>query len=225
MLIINPVSGKGRVKGYLMDILTALCSGGDGVSVYLTEKRGDAIEFAAKYGADYDVIACTGGDGSLNEVISGLMSLPAEVRPVIGYVPLGTTNDMATSLSIPKTPKEAISRLAEEKKPDGIRTVDIGRLGSDYFGYVAAFGVFTDIPFTTPQSEKNTWGYLAYVSEALSRLSKITFNHARVTYDDGYIEDDFILGFVVNSTRVAGGIVKLPAEDVHSMTAFLRYCL
>jgi diacylglycerol kinase family enzyme len=95
MLIVNPVSGKGRVKGFVLDILSVLCAGGEGITVFVTEKKGDATRFASQYGAEYDRIACTGGDGSLNEVISGLMTMPPESRPAIGYIPLGTTNDMA----------------------------------------------------------------------------------------------------------------------------------
>ncbi len=213
MLIINPVSGKGRVKGYLMDILNVLCAGGASVTVFMTEKRGDASAFAMKYGSSFDRIACTGGDGTLNEVISGLMRLPMEERPAIGYVPLGTTNDMATSLNMPKTPKGAIARLNNDFEPMEPRTVDVGSLGRDYFGYVAAFGALTDVPFTTPQDAKNTWGYLAYLTEALGKLGRITSVHARIDYDDGCLEGDFLLGFVLNSTSVAG-IVKFPEEDV-----------
>ncbi len=213
MLILNPVSGKGRVKGYVLDILETLCRGGGDVTVFVTEKHGDASEFAKKYGSQHERIIVTGGDGSLNEVINGLMELPCEERPAIGYIPLGTTNDMASTLGIPKDPRGAIERLGDWSDSTEAKCIDIGRLGQLHFGYVAAFGVFTDIPFVTPQNAKNTWGYLAYVVEAIGRLSKITTNHARIRLDDGYIEDDFMLGFVVNSTSVAG-IVKLPANDV-----------
>ena len=213
MLIVNPVSGKGRVKGYLLDILEILGKGGCKVSVYMTEKHGDASEFSRLYGPEHDRIICTGGDGSLNEVINGIMCLPPDSRPAIGYVPLGTTNDMATTLGIPKDPKNAIDRLADWTDSSPVRYIDIGKLGPLYFGYVAAFGMFTDIPFATSQNAKNTWGYLAYVVEALGRISKPASYNARIWYDDGYIEDDFLLGFVVNSTSVAG-IVKLPEDDV-----------
>ena len=213
MLIVNPVSGKGRVKGFLLDILALLSANGAPVTVFLTEKHGDATEFSQKYGADFDRIICTGGDGSLNEVINGLMLLPESARPSIGYIPLGTTNDMASTLGIPKEPKNAIENLSAWTDSNQVKYIDIGCLGQLYFGYVAAFGAFTDIPFVTPQNAKNTWGYLAYVVEAIGRLSKITTNHASIKFDGGYIEDDFMLGFVVNSTSVAG-IVKLPADDV-----------
>ncbi len=213
MLIVNPVSGKGRVKGFLLDILEVLCAGGTGVGVFLTEKPRDASLFVEQYGGDFERVACTGGDGTLSEVIGGLMRIPREKRPAIGYIPLGTTNDMASSLNIPKDPKNAIALLAAEPELTEPRTVDVGSLGDDYFGYVAAFGTFTDIPFTTPQVAKNTWGYLAYVTEALGRISQISPIHAKITHDNGIINDEFLLGFVLNSTTVAG-FVKLTEHNV-----------
>ncbi len=212
LLIVNPVSGKGKVKTIMLDILTSMCTGGEAVIVCVTEKRGDAAEFSAKYGPEVERIVCTGGDGTLNEVISGLMTLEREQRPAIGYIPLGTTNDMANSLSIPKIPKDAIAQL--ESSLAYRRYLDVGQLGSDYFGYVAAFGTFTNVPFTTPQAAKNTWGYLAYVGEALSQLTDITSHHTKITYDGGTIEEDLLFGFVTNTLRVAGGLVRLPEDTV-----------
>ncbi len=211
LLIVNPVSGKGRVRTILIDILSALCQGGESVRVCVTEKRGDASDFAEKYGAGLRRVVCTGGDGTLNEVISGLMRLEPELRPEISYIPLGTTNDMATSLSIPKKPGEAIVNLSAYSEH---RLLDVGQLGRDYFGYVAAFGTFTNVPFTTPQAAKNTWGYLAYLVEAMGQLTEITAHHTRIRYDGGYIEGDILFGFVTNSLSVAGGIVKFDENDV-----------
>ncbi len=212
LLIVNPVSGKGRVRSILMDLIAALCSGGNRLGVCVTEKRGDAADFTEKYGPQVDRVVCTGGDGTLNEVISGLMRLDLDLRPAISYIPLGTTNDMATSLSIPKDPKNAITHLDPNLSEQ--RPLDVGQLGSDYFGYVAAFGAFTDVPFTTPQAAKNTWGYLAYLTEALGQLTEITAHHARVWYDDGYFEGDLLFGFVTNSLTVAGGLVKFDESNV-----------
>ncbi len=195
----------------LIDILSALCAGGENVGVCITEKRGDASDFAEKYGPGVERVVCTGGDGTLNEVISGLMRLSPDARPGISYIPLGTTNDMATSLSIPKTPRDAIENLTVCSEP---RVLDVGQLGQDYFGYVAAFGTFTNVPFTTPQAAKNTFGYLAYLMEALGKLTEITAHHTRVWYDGGYIEGDLLFGFVTNSLTVAGGIVKFDEDNV-----------
>ena len=211
LLIVNPVSGKGRVKNILLELLSTLCSGGSAVTVCVTEKRGDASDFAEEYGPEVSCVVCTGGDGTLNEVISGLMRLAPEARPEISYIPLGTTNDMATSLNIPKTPKDAIGSLGSYAEH---RLLDVGQLGQDYFGYVAAFGTFTHVPFTTPQAAKNTWGYLAYLTEALGQLTEITAHHTRVHYDGGYFEGDLLFGFVTNSLTVAGGIVKFDEENV-----------
>lgn len=214
MLIVNPVSGKGRVKGLMLDILSVLCAGGAPVTVFMTEKHGDATRFVVEYGEKFDRIACSGGDGTLSEVFSGLMRLPEERRPAVGYIPLGTTNDMAASLNIAKGPKNAIAQLGDSFQLHEPRTIDIGSLGPDYFGYVAAFGVFTDITFTTPQEAKNTWGYLAYLTEAIGRLGQLNSVHLKLDYDEGSVEGDFLLGMVVNSTRVGGGFVKFPEEDV-----------
>ena len=93
MLIVNPVSGRGLIKNYLLNIVSALGRGGRCVSVYVTEKRGDAEDFARQYGGDYDRLVCNGGDGTLSEVVNGIMALPEDRRPAVGYIPLGTTND------------------------------------------------------------------------------------------------------------------------------------
>lgn len=212
LLIVNPVSGKGRVKTVLMDLLITLCAGGNPVTVCVTGKRGDASDYARLYGPAMDRIVVTGGDGSLNEVIGGLMRMEPEDRPMISYIPLGTTNDMATSLSIPKSPKDAINVLEPSNYTP--RIIDVGQLGEEYFGYVASFGAFMDVPFSTPQSAKNTWGYLAYLGEAMGQLTEITSHHARVLYDDGYFEGDLLFGFVTNSLRVAGGLVRFTEENV-----------
>lgn len=209
MLIVNPVSGKGLIKNYLLPLTEKLCANGEPCTVFVTSKHGDATELANKYGGDYDILVCNGGDGTLNEVVNGIMPLPAEKRPTVGYLPLGTTNDMAASFRFPKAPEEVIAHIGEH---DTI-TVDVGQFGDVYFGYVAAFGSFTDIPFQTPQDLKNTWGYMAYVVSALNSLPTLHPTHARITWEGGVIEDDFIMGAVMNSTSVAG-FIKLPEEDV-----------
>ncbi|MGX8699674.1 MAG: diacylglycerol/lipid kinase family protein, partial [bacterium] len=144
-----------------------------------------------------------------NEVVNGIMRLPPEKRPLVGYLPLGTTNDMAASFRFPHAPEEVIARMGENH----VLTVDVGQFGDIFFGYVAAFGSFTDIPFQTPQNLKNTWGYLAYLTQAMAALPTLHPTHARVAWEGGVIEDDFVMGAVMNSTSMAG-IIKLPAESV-----------
>lgn len=208
MLIVNPVSGKGLIKNYLLNIVEAL-SGDGGLSVFVTRKSGDAAELSYIHGAEYDKLVCSGGDGTLSEVVNGIMRLPADCRPIVGYIPLGTTNDMASSFSLPTSTEEVIDHVAM----DNTRIVDVGEINGRYFGYVSAFGAFTDISYATPQEDKNNWGYLAYIAHALGSIQNVRSVHAKITWDGGELEDDFIFGAIVNSTRVAG-VIELPMEDV-----------
>lgn len=207
LLIVNPMAGKGQAKHALYDIVSTLCNNGNFVTVMMTEKHGDASDFAMNYCEDYDIVSCVGGDGTLSEVVCGLMN--TKNPPPIGYIPLGSTNDMATTLKIPKTPLQAATDILEGS-PEAI---DIGSFNDTFFTYVAAFGVFTDVPYTTPQESKNTLGPLAYFIEGVTKLPYLTSCHAIITHDTGKIEGDFIYGSISNSTSVAG-FVKLTDQDV-----------
>ncbi|MBQ7460587.1 MAG: diacylglycerol kinase family lipid kinase [Oscillospiraceae bacterium] len=210
MLIVNPVSGKGKIRNYLLDAVKAFSEGGIPVSVYVTEKRGDATFFAREYGKCFERIVCTGGDGTLNEVMNGVMALPFEERPKLGYIPLGTTNDMAVSFGLPKSTKDVIERI----KADTVRSVDCGQFDKRYFGYVSAFGAFTNIPYATSQKAKRTWGYLAYLGGAAGALKDLNKPvHASITCDGETFEDDILVGAVMNTTSMAG-LIKLSPKDV-----------
>ena len=207
MLIVNPVSGKSQAKNAIFDILNVLCRAEFEVTVYMTQKSGDASDFAEKFGPEYDVVACVGGDGTLSEVISGVMH--AEKRPVIGYIPMGTTNDMAMTLGIPKNPTAAAEIIAK----GNVMELDAGKLGDRYFGYIAGFGAFTEVSYMTPQESKKTLGHFAYLLEGMASLSGITGQRVKVEYDDGVCEDEYLFGAVINSTSVAG-VVKIDPHDV-----------
>ena len=204
LLIVNPVSGMNRARTALPSILQTLCTGGKMVTVCMTEYAGHAEELAAQLGAGFDVVACTGGDGTLSSVINGLMTVPASVRPTLGYVPLGTVNDMASAYGIQKNPRMAAKRILEGKTIP----LDVGKCTSGYFGYVIAFGAFTEVSYETPQDVKNVFGRLAYFAEGAANLQKLKPRHAVVEYDGGVLEDDFLFGAVSNSTSVAG-ILKI----------------
>lgn len=211
LLIINPVAGRGTYKNGLGEALHVLHSAGYVPTVRFTTHAGEAVELAAG-SAGYDLVCCMGGDGTLSDVVEGLMSLPAEARPPIGYFPLGTANDVATTLRLPKGDSPACARRiagGEEK------AWDIGGLGNGrYFTYVAAFGAFTDVSYETPQQNKQALGHLAYILEGMNRLTRLPHCRCRVELDDGTVEeDDFIFGGVTNSLSVAG-LVKLDPEIV-----------
>lgn len=194
------MAGKSMYKEGLGEALAILAAGGYETTVRFTEGSGHAAKLAQEFGEQYDVVACIGGDGTLSEVMEGVVDL--EKQPLIGYFPLGTANDVATTL---KLPKSNIPAAAERIVNGSPMTFDLGTFGNDgNFTYVAAFGAFTDVSYATPQQEKQALGHFAYVLEGMMRLPKIANVHAKVEYDGGTVEDDFILGGLVNSTSVAG---------------------
>jgi len=211
MLIINPAAGRGGYKLNLGEALHILDEGGYRTSLFFTHGPGEAINLAKEHGAEFDAVACIGGDGTLSDVIAGLMHL--EKKPHLAYIPMGTTNDVASSLGLPKSNTVAAARCIVNGEP---HPFDVGGFGTDqYFAYIAAFGAFTEVSYATPQSQKKILGHLAYVLQGAAQLPKIESVKARIEYDGGVLEDYFIYGSMTNSTSVAG-IVRLP-EDLVSL--------
>ena len=208
MLIINPAAGRGGYKQGFTEALKILNDGGYRTTLFYTDGARDATEYAGRYAHDFDAVACIGGDGTLSEVVSGLMQVPNP--PPLGYIPMGTTNDVASTLGLPKNATDAALRIVT-----GTPTAfDVGSFGDkSFFTYVAAFGAFTAVSYETPQNEKQALGHLAYVLEAMSRLNSIDHYCAHVEYDGGTVDGDFIFGGVSNSTSVAG-MVRLRKDLV-----------
>lgn len=209
MLLVNPNAGKGGYKSVLAEILAVFSSNDILPTVYFTRYPGHSSELIEKNASGYDLVVCLGGDGTLSEVVSGMMKL-SERRP-IGYFPLGTANDVSRTLGIKgKSAGEIARRIVE----GNTIKYDVGQFGEDkFFTYIAAFGAFTDVSYVTPQDKKQALGHLAYMLEAVKRLSKLTHYKAIVEYDGGIISDDFIFGAVTNSTSVAG-LVHLDSNQV-----------
>ena len=209
MLVINPNAGRGGYKTGLGEALKTLDKGGFRTTLYFTSYPGEATELVKHFAPDYDVVACIGGDGTLSEVISGLVTLPSP--PPLGYFPMGTTNDVARTLNLPVNDNVSAAMRILNGKPHDF---DVGLFGDDkYFAYIAAFGVFTDVPYVTPQDQKKWLGHLAYVLQGAQQLNKIEPVHTLVEYDGGVIEADLLYGSMSNSTSVAG-ILKLPEQLV-----------
>lgn len=209
MLIINPAAGRGGYKNNFAEALKVLSDGGFRTTLFFTSGRGDATEFAEKYAGDFDTVACVGGDGTLSEVITGLMRL--DDRPPLGYIPMGTANDVATTLSLPKNDTAGAAGVIVGGSP---HPFDVGGFGSDkYFAYIAAFGAFTEVSYATPQNQKKVLGHLAYVLQGAAQLPRIEKYHVTVEYDGGTAEEDLVYGSMSNSTSVAG-IVRLKDDMV-----------
>ncbi|MBQ4565265.1 MAG: diacylglycerol kinase family lipid kinase [Oscillospiraceae bacterium] len=205
LLILNPNSGKKKANRYLVQILDILNRGGFDVTVYVTASRGDATEVVRRRAGEFDRILCIGGDGTFNEMISGL--LPTGLATPISYIPAGSTNDFATSLHLSKNILQAARDIAEgEPHP-----LDLGRFNDRYFSYIASFGAFTRASYATSQSLKNALGHFAYILAGIKEVASIRSHHMRVTLADGTVyEDDYIFGAVSNSTSVAGILTLAP---------------
>ena len=207
LLIINPVSGKRMVLRNVAQIIRVLMDAGYKVTTMITGKKGDGTAFAASFGRDYQLVCCTGGDGTLNEVIHGLAT--ANIDVPLGYIPCGSTNDFAASHGLSTDIIEAAEHIAS-----GYSTrYDIGCFGGRHFTYVAAFGAFSWLSYTTDQNMKNVLGHTAYILDAIKDLYKIKPLHMKVTADGVTHEDDYIFGAICNTTSVAGTIT-LPAAMV-----------
>lgn len=203
LFIYNPNAGMGLLKPQLSDVLDTFVKGGYEVTVYPTQQRQDAMEKTKSYTEDYDLVVCSGGDGTLDEVVTGMSMREGKVP--IGYIPAGTTNDFASSLHIPKDMIEAAD-VAVNGKPFAC---DVGAFNNNYFVYIAAFGLFTDVSYETDQKMKNILGHLAYVLEGTKKIFNVPSYRVKVTHDGETIEDEFMFGMVTNSHSVGGfkGIV------------------
>ena len=219
LFIYNPNSGKGNIRKEISFILESLSAKRYDIRVFPTAKCGDAADMAKNEAYNYDLLGCAGGDGTFNEVARGLMEAKNSGQniPVVGYIPVGTVNDFATSLDIPKDIIDAVYVILTGKE----KSVDIGSFSvgdevgfHSYFTYVAAFGAFTEVSYETSQDVKNVIGKAAYFLEGVKSLQKIRPYHLKISYDGNEIEDDFIFGMVANSKSV-GGFKGITGPEVY----------
>ena len=205
--VFNPKAGKGKIKTALMDIVDIFNKGGYEVVIRATQYPKDAYEMTRKYADKVDLVVCSGGDGTLDEVVAGLVETGSKVP--VGYIPAGSTNDFAGSLFSPKNMVAAAEMIMEEN----VYRCDIGKFNKQTFTYIAAFGLFTDVAYETDQDLKNILGHLAYLLEGVKRLFDIQSYHMKVTTEDEIFEDDFMYGMITNS-RSVGGFKNLTGKNV-----------
>ncbi len=198
LFIMNPKAGRTTLKNSLVDVLEVFCNNDYDVRTYLTKSADDAERVVAEEGAGYDVIVCAGGDGTLGNTVAGFMKSGLKVP--LGYIPCGSTNDFARSMEIPMTAVEAAEMVVKAEP----FSIDIGSLNDKYFVYVAAFGVFSDTSYATPQNMKNILGHAAYVLQGIKSIANIPSYKMKVTIDGETQEGEFIFGMVSNSVSVGG---------------------
>ena len=198
LFVFNPFSGKAQIKNHLFEIVDIMVKAGYEVTVYPTQCAGDAKEKVQREAENYDLVVCSGGDGTLDETVTGIMNCKKKVP--LGYIPAGSTNDFATSLGIPKDMEEAAA-IAVNGVPF---SCDIGNFNGDNFVYVAAFGLFTAVSYKTSQEWKNLLGHAAYLLEGIKSLHEIPSFLMQVEFNNCCIQDEFIYGMITNSTSVGG---------------------
>lgn len=207
VFIFNPKAGKGKIKTSLMEIVDVFNKGGYEVLIRSTQAPKDAYRMAKHYAEQVDLIVCSGGDGTLDEVVTGVMEIGSQVP--LGYIPAGSTNDFANSLFMPKNMVECAEMIMEEE----LYHCDIGKFNAQTFAYVAAFGLFTDVAYQTDQDLKNILGHVAYLLEGVQRLFNIKSYHMKVESDEVQAEGDFMFGMITNS-RSVGGFKNLTGKNV-----------
>ncbi len=208
LLIVNPCSGKAKMRSALFSVVDIFSGGGYEVTVYPTKAPGDATEkMKTVKQKDFDLVVACGGDGTLNEVISGLMQ--AELDLPIGYIPAGTLNEWSTGLGISKVIKNAAKDILTGQEI----TLDIGKFGDKYFTYTASFGAFTSASYSANQSVKNVLGQSAYFLEGIKALANIKPISLRIECDDKVYEDDYLFGAVSNTFSL-GGVVKFKDSSI-----------
>ena len=207
LFIVNPRAGRSKSRSPLFDAIAVPSQAGSLVSLHKTTAPGDAAITAAREGGDYDLVVAAGGDGTLNEVISGLMKL--EHRPLLGYLPQGSTNDFAASLQISGNPVMAAMSIVRNVPCQ----LDIGQWNERCFVYVASFGAFTKSSYSASQAAKNALGHFAYILEGMKDLNTLRPYRVRLTADGEVLDGEYLFGAVCNSTSI-GGLMKLDPERV-----------
>lgn len=207
LFVYNPHSGKGQIGGHLAEIIDIFTKGGYDVTAHPTQFRGDAYKTVKKRASEFELVICSGGDGTTNETIKGIMDGGHHVP--VGTIPAGTMNDFATSLGIPRYMPDAARNIVSGSP----EFVDVGAFNDQYFTYVAAFGAFTKVSYETDQQLKNSLGVLAYLIEAFKTVDYNQKYTITISCDGKTVTDEFIFGMVANSLSV-GGIKGLAGKDV-----------
>ena len=202
LFLFNPRSGKGKIKENLADIIDVMVKAGYEVTVYTTQSAGDAVQKARTEAGNYDRIICSGGDGTLDEVVTGVMASGISVP--IGYIPAGSTNDFAASLDLPTDLLDAAREIVEGE----VHHFDLGMLNERYFSYVACCGAFAKTSYGTPQNVKNILGHLAYLLNGVKDLPSFQKIHIKIDTDEQSYDGNYIYCGVSNSTNL-GGVIKL----------------
>lgn len=202
LLMVNPMAGRQKIRNELLYVIDTLTKAGYETIIYTTQGKDATRDLLAEKDSQFDRVICCGGDGTFNEILSATMHW--DKRPILGYIPAGTTNDFAAGLKLPSDIREAAVNIVRGTP----HTVDAGLFNTSYFSYVASFGAFTETSYSTPQNFKNALGHLAYILEGIKEIPAFTPYTVCVEADGQIYKDSYIFGAVSNA-RSVGGILKI----------------
>ena len=200
--MVNPMAGRQKIRNELLYVVDTLTKAGYETIIYTTQGKDATRDLLAEKDSQFDRVICCGGDGTFNEILSATMHW--NKRPILGYIPAGTTNDFAAGLKLPSDIREAAVNIVRGTP----HTVDAGLFNTSYFSYVASFGAFTETSYSTPQNFKNALGHLAYILEGIKEIPAFTSYTVCVEADGQIYKDSYIFGAVSNA-RSVGGILKI----------------
>ncbi len=209
LFIYNPNSGRALASQLISEAVELLCNENYRVTVYAVSNTLTAEDVLKYEDGAFENVICCGGDGTLNHTINGIMSM--NNKPLLTYIPAGSTNDFAASLGINHDVKNAINAILKSTP----YYYDIGKFNNKFFNYIAAFGAFTQVSYSTPQSQKNYLGHAAYVIEGIRHLPIGQYHTVTVKVNGETFTDDYIYGSVSNSTSIGG--MSIPIKDEVSM--------
>lgn len=207
LFLMNPNAGQRKAARFLPEILTIFQAGGYEVTVFMTTGPGSGVQIVEPRVGAYDLIVCAGGDGTLNETISGV--LRSGIDCPVGYIPCGSTNDFAATLKL----STDVVQAARDILMGTDQIYDVGVFNGRFFSYVASFGAFTRVSYSTPQNLKNVLGHLAYLLSGIQELTQIRNIPMSLELDGELVEGEYIFGAVSNSTSV-GGLLTLNPRHV-----------
>ena len=202
LLMVNPMAGRQKIRNELLYVVDTLTKAGYETIIYTTQGKDATRDLLAEKDSQFDRVICCGGDGTFNEILSATMHW--DKRPILGYIPAGTTDDFAAGLKLPSDIREAAVNIVRGTP----HTVDAGLFNTSYFSYVASFGAFTETSYSTPQNFKNALGHLAYILEGIKEIPAFTSYTVCVEADGQIYKDSYIFGAVSNA-RSVGGILKI----------------
>ena len=207
LVIYNPSAGKNSANSILPKAVQQLCNDNCRVIAYPVLRGYGAEKIINEEWGNFDRVVCCGGDGTLNHTINGLMAMNPEKKPLMGYIPAGSTNDCAASMGI-----KDIANTCRSVAYGQPFYYDIGKFNDRYFNYIAAFGAFTEVSYSTSQKQKNHLGHAAYLIEGIRHIPIGQYHTATVTANGETFHDNYIYGSVSNSTSVGGMKIDLQSD-------------